>query len=221
MKLSKTTMLFVAGAVLMVTAPAKANLIHDGDFSNPYQGTSPTSYTYAPTGSPWTFSDLIPGVSGSGITYIPSNFQNTPLYTQVGFLQTAGGTISSSDPASISQSFTAPTAGTYDLSFVYAGRSYDGGTTTFTVSVDGNVVDTLTPSSGQPLTPQSFDISLASGINYLAFTATGVSGNDETAFIDNVNIGAVPESTTMIAGVLLLLPLGVSAVRIMRKNVLA
>lgn len=74
-------MFFVAGTVLMMAALAKANLIADGDFSTPDQGTSPTSYTYAPTGSPWTFSSLIPSVSGSGITYIPSNFQNTPLNT--------------------------------------------------------------------------------------------------------------------------------------------
>jgi hypothetical protein len=218
MKLTKSTIFFAAGIVLILAAPAKASLIADGDFSIPNLGTSSTSYSYAPTGSPWTFSALIPGVSGSGITYIPSDFQNTPLNTQVGFLQTAGGTISSSDPASISQSFTAPAAGTYDLSFSYAGRSYDGGTTTFAVSVDGHVVDILSPSSGQPLTSQSFDISLVGGNNSLAFTATGVSGNDETAFIDHVSVTSVPEASTVIAGALLLLPFGASTLRILRRN---
>jgi len=213
-------MLCVVGAALMLATSAKAslNLIADGDFSIPNQGTGYYSFTYAPTGSPWTFSPLIGGVSGSGITYIPSEFQSSPLGIQAGFLQTAGGSVSTSDPASISQTFAAPAAGSYDLSFMYAGRTYDGGNTTFTVSVNGNVVTTLNPSSGQAFTPLSFIIPLSSGNNNLAFTATGVHGNDETAFVGNVSITAVPEPTTVISGVLMLLPFGASTLRILRRN---
>ena len=79
-------------------------------------------------------------------------------------------------------------------------------------------MDTLTPSSGQLLTALSMNISLPSGNNTLAFTATGVSGNDETAFIDNVSVSAVPEASTMIAGALLLLPFGASTLRILRRT---
>jgi hypothetical protein len=222
MKKPQKTILAVSAAgmlalTLATSAKASLNLIADGDFLTPNLGTAPSSYEYAPSGSSWTFSPLIDGVSGSGITYIPSDFQNSPLNTQVGFLQTAGGTISSTDPASISQGFTA-SAGSYDLSFSYAGRSYDGGNTTFTVSVDSIVVGTLNPYSGQSLTPQSMNISLVSGNHTLAFTAAGVSGNDETAFIDNVSVSAVPEPTTMVAGALLLLPFGMSTLRILRKS---
>jgi hypothetical protein len=193
------------------------NLIADGDFAIPNQGTGYYSFTYAPTGSPWTFSPLIAGLSGSGITYIPSEFQNSPLGIQVGFLQTAGGSVSA-NAASISQVFSAPATGAYDFSFMYGGRTYDGGNTTFTVSVDGNVVTTLNPSSGQPLTLLSFIIPLFSGNNNLAFAATGVSGNDETAFIGNVSMTAVPEPTTLISGALMLLPFGASTLRILRRN---
>src|ERR1035437_2842182 len=140
----KIPIVIIVAAALLIAAQAQASLIFDGNFLTPSQGVA--GYTYAPTGSPWIFSPLLGGVSGSGITYLPSAFQNDPLGIQVGFLQTAGGTVSTGDPASISQPFSAPAAGTYDLSFSYAGRTYDGGTTTFAVSVDGSIVATLTPS---------------------------------------------------------------------------
>ena len=47
----------------------------------------------------------------------------------------------------------------------------------------------------------------------------GVSANNRAYVgLDNVSLTAVPEPTTMIAGALLLLPLGVSTLRLLRKN---
>jgi hypothetical protein len=222
MNMAKLQLAIMAFASVVVANSARAsfNLITDGDFSTPGQGVG--GYTYAPTGSPWTFSPLIGGVSGSGITYIPSAFENTPLNIQAGFLQTAGGSVSSTDPASISQVFSAPAAGSYDLSFMYAGRTYDGGTTTFKVSVDGSSVFTVTPLSGQNFTPESLIVTLANGNHTLAFTSTApVIGYDETAFIGNVSLTAVPEPTTIISAALMLLPFGASTLRILRRKQVA
>ncbi len=62
------------------------------------------------------------------------------------------------------------------------------------------------------------------------FTAVGTSttlsftgatpGTEHVLLLDNVSLTAVPEASTVLAGVLLLLPLAVSAVRIVRKNTL-
>lgn len=67
---------------------------------------------------------------------------------------------------------------------------------------------------------------IANSLTY-TFTAAGadtitfqdLTGFDSNAgWIDNVRISAVPEPTTVIAGALLLLPLGASAIRFVRRN---
>jgi hypothetical protein len=73
---------------------------------------------------------------------------------------------------------------------------------------------------------KSFDTTSTYALYNYGFTYTGGpsliafgwSDGNEHAFIDDINLVPVPEPTTMIAGALLLLPFGASAVRILRKN---
>lgn len=51
----------------------------------------------------------------------------------------------------------------------------------------------------------------------ISFLAT-TPGYDRVIQLDNVNLSAVPEPATMFAGVLLLLPFGASAIRILRRR---
>jgi hypothetical protein len=57
----------------------------------------------------------------------------------------------------------------------------------------------------------------AQGPTILAFTAW-TPGTDRVILLDNVTLSAVPEPATVLAGALLLLPLGVSSLRIVRRK---
>ncbi len=57
-----------------------------------------------------------------------------------------------------------------------------------------------------------------SGIAYVGLEIGDGGSGAGTANITSINISSVPEPTTMIAGALLLLPLGVSALRMLRKT---
>jgi hypothetical protein len=216
--------------VLPVAASANLNLIQDGDFSSPILANPPlaTTYYYNPGGSPyyiagqaglnegptvqnmpWTF-NFSQYNYGSGIAYVPSAWDGS-ANSQVAFLQ--------QDGALISQTFTAPVGGTYSLSFQDGGRANVGGNTTFEVLLNNSIVKTFNTITGQPMTDQNFNISLNSGANTLEFLVTAQrNGSDNTAFINNVNVSAVPEPTTMVAGALLLLPFGMSTLRMLRKS---
>jgi len=209
------------GALTPFAASASINLIQDGDFATPV--LNPGGYEYGATGTPWNFASLAfngPAPSGSGVTYLPSAWDGgrsaPPPGTQVAFLQGAGGVLS--------QTMTGVSAGAYDLTFIDAGRpavgSSYGGDLTFQVLINGNVVDTLTTVDGQAFAPVTLDVSLINGDNTLEFA--GFSANnyngDDSAFIANVSLTAVPEPATILSGVLMLLPFGASTLRILRRN---
>ena len=201
-----------------------ATIIHDGDFSVPNEGAGNTAYVYNPTGTAWTFA------GGSGVTALPSYWAEGPAAPpasgQVAFLQGVG--------ADISQLVTVGSAGTYLLSWDTAGRPAtpwgQGGNVTYTVSVtppgtSGGTSTTTGANFYSPVafTAYSFLVNLAVGSTVVDFDVSSVNpaGTDESAFIDNVSLTPVPEASTIVSGALMLLPLGVSVARIMRKNLVA
>jgi hypothetical protein len=109
--------------------------------------------------------------------------------------------------------------GTYQLSFLYALRSgVDPASGTMQVYWDNNLVASLSPTSSA-MTLYTTSVT-ATGSDILQFDGTGIS-DSYGAILDNVSLTPVPEATTMIAGALLLLPLGVSTFRILRKSRMA
>ncbi len=202
----------MSALILCIASPlANGALILDGSFEDPT--LSPSGYVYAPSGTAWNY------LSGSGITYLPSDWDHgrtAPDLNQVAFIQ--GST------ATLSQTFSA-SAGSYTLSFIDAGRPNFGpygGDTTYQVLVNNVVIQTLSTTSGQGFSLETFNISLLTGINSLEFRMISVNGaghnGDDSAFIDKVSIVAVPEAGSVVAGALLLLPFGASTLRIMRRR---
>jgi hypothetical protein len=109
--------------------------------------------------------------------------------------------------------------GTYQLSFLYALRSGVLPTSgTMAVYWDNVLVASLSPTSSA-MTLYTTSVT-ATGSDILQFDGTGIS-DSYGAILDNVSLTAVPEATTVIAGALLLLPLGASTLRVLRKQRLA
>ena len=129
------------------------------------------------------------------------------------------------------EQLVALTAGTdYKVTF-YIGSSgkYNIGTTqpTITTSIGGAQSQTFTghgysaPAAGE-WQEFTYDFTVATTGNFMLALQGGstgsASGPNEYVGLDNVSITAVPEASTAIAGALLLLPFGASALRIWRKN---
>lgn len=75
-------------------------------------------------------------------------------------------------------------------------------------------------SGGSAYTDRAAALSLAGTWNVLRISLIidSFGGNNRDFDINSVNVSAVPEPTTMVAGALLLLPFGASAIRKLRKN---
>jgi hypothetical protein len=157
-------------------AALNAPTVGDSGFETPtvalytFQGT--------PTGTAWTFSSQT-GISAnySGFT---SGGPNAPQGSQVAFIQGNGN--------SISQTISGWAAGTYQIQFEACQRNQGtSNSQILTVSVDGTVIATITPSSDSAyalyFTPL---FTVTAGTHTIAFggTATG----DNTALIDAVAV---------------------------------
>jgi len=147
-----------------------------------FEAPSVTDYSYGPSGGSWAFTPNS-GNFGSGVqkTGNSGSFGAAfvPLGAQTAFLQ---------DGASISQTISGMSAGTYAVSVLAAKRGWSGdGRQTFNITVDGSVVGTFSPSSTvfAPFTTNQF--SLAAGSHTIAFVGTATSG-DNTDFLDSVSI---------------------------------
>lgn len=103
---------------------------------------------------------------------------------------------------------------TYVLSF-WAKDSGNTANTSQTLSI--TVFDGLSKSfdTTSSYTLYNYGFTYTGGPSLITF---GWSDGIEHAYIDDINLVPVPEPTTMIAGALLLLPFGASAMRILRKN---
>jgi hypothetical protein len=185
----KNQLKMIVSALALVGCQAYGqNLVLNGSFESPPLG--PTVYEYGVTGYDWDF-----GI-GSGITALPSAWDWSgsapPPGAQVAFLQSAAG--------DFSQIVDAPSAGTYALSFMDAGRpdfGPYGGDLTYQVLINGVGVDTLSTVSGQGWNTISLNVSLSNGLNTLEFQGVSANnpyhGSDDSAFIDDVSLTAVPD----------------------------
>ena len=134
-----------------------------------------------PPASPWLFVGQA-GVSGNGSDFTSGN-PVAPQGSQVAFLQNAG---------SFSQQVTL-SAGTYDLSFSAAQRAmYQSSSQTFQVRVDGVRVATFTPTGTSYATYSTGAFAVEDGIHTITFVGLNPNGGDNTAFIDQVALSAVP-----------------------------
>jgi hypothetical protein len=141
-------------------------------------------YTYDPEGSAWSFAGTA-GVAGNGSAFTSSN-PAAPEGSQVAFLQQTG---------SVSQSMTFA-AGTYALSFRAAQRGNGGGSQTFQVLVDGNVVGTFNNLTGTGFgTLSTGAFTVAAGSHTVTFQGTNLNGGDNTVLIDQVAI--VSQATSL------------------------
>jgi hypothetical protein len=181
--------------------------IANGSFETPV--LSSNSFLYDPGGATWTF------LGDSGIINAPGAGFFGPLApdgNQYAFLQSAD------NPGAFSQSIVFSLPGTYQLSYLVAGRSDNGtgatGNLAYEVLLDSVVIANDATTTGQPFTIRSFDFVVSSGSHTLTFEAVP-NGADNTAFFDLVAIQPVPEPAV---GVLLLSSLsGFLFVRAVRR----
>jgi len=183
----------VAGLALALLAspPAHAqNLITDGSFEDTQ--LSPASYEYV-NGilNGWDYSGLAVLINAAaGSPWIDSSQMTGYVGNQIAGVQITG---------SISQTFAAPNTGTFDLTWLDNARP--GDVQNYTVSVvndsTGALVssETLTVAAGATFNPESLAVGLVAGNTY-TLTFQGVDtvepGADETALIDEVDIGGGP-----------------------------
>ena len=157
----------------------------------------PGQYGYNPTGiDGWSFSSLMPGVSGSGIAYNGSAFGFTPPPSgagQVAFIQAVTGT------ASISQLIGGLIVGdVYNLQFSLEGRPGTGGAIT-TVTIGGvTLLLNVTPSSsGWTTYNETFTASSESEL--LDFLANpNASNSDSATAISGVVFTPEPETLLLL-----------------------
>ena len=113
--------------------------------------------------------------------------------------------------------FTAPSAGQYSISAIFTGQDSEGPTSTDvhvyvgTTSVFDNLVNGFVPNSTASLVPSLFNLSQGETVDFIVGNGGNGFNNDATGL--QADITAVPESTTMIAGLLLLLPFGAGLLR--------
>src|SRR5262249_9746672 len=146
------------------------------------------AFQYGPSGTGRSYANGAGG-AGKGSGFAPGN-PPAPEGTQVAFLQSAN--------SSASQTFTAA-AGTYRVSFRAAQRAFQpgGGAQQVRVLVDGTDLGTFTPAGAAYQAFATPALTLSDGVHPLSLV--GLPAGDNTAFIDNVQINAVPPAATEFA----------------------
>jgi tartrate-resistant acid phosphatase type 5 len=164
-----------------INAPTSSG-ISDPGFETP--PLAARALQYNPAGSPWTFNGSA-GVASNKSAFTSGN-PSAPQGTQVAFLQGKGST---------SQSVNL-SAGNYTLSFSAAQRgNVQASFQTFQVLIDGKVVGTFNNLSGTSYTSlATAGFAVAAGSHTILFQATDLNGGDNTVFLDQVAVNAVPVS---------------------------
>jgi len=167
----------------------------------PYVTLPNYAYPAGPNGlvtvGSWTYSLGSPG-GGSGLVGYPPGAGPyfggpAPLSgSQYAFIQ---------DNGSISQTFNSSLAGMTTVSWYEAGRTNNGGSEYYNVIFNGSVINSYSTNASQGWTLETATVNLVSGSNTLEFLGTSVynsanNTNDVTAFVENVNVSAVPEAST-------------------------
>jgi hypothetical protein len=188
---SKATILAAAAALALMPAAAgaAANLLSNDSFERPPLSTGDFHY-YNRTVHYWAY-------SGNAVLINAANpapggslwWPDAPCPPGYGGVQFAGV----QETGSISQAFTVPATGDYDLRWLAGGRPVspgDGGDQTYEIKIDGVVVGKPhSTTSGEVFTPQHHALSgLTAGVHTLTFQ--GLNTSDDTAFIDDVRIVA-------------------------------
>lgn len=192
----------VVACCALAALPSQANLVVNGDFES--------HGAYNAQG--WNYFDSIPGWASGDDTDLevgrPSVYGVSGFGDAVMELDTTENVVAT-------QVIGATPGATYTLSFWYALReNVLQSSGSLEVYWNGLLVDTLSPNS-QTMAFASYSVLAGPGLNNtLEFMGTGTS-DSYGALIDEVAV--VPEPTTIVAGALLLLPFGLSAVRRFRK----
>jgi len=208
----------VSGGTLSLSAPVRSAIdreeipVHNGSFEiwsdhdqhGPWGGAAPETWGLIPNGTGWTFTWTNPDVcgepSGAGICKPASSpWMATPQPAPDGewaaFFRNEG---------SLSTTFTAPSAGDYELTFWSASRSGNNWNHHFNIVLDGTVI-------GDVYTCWSYFIrhtyslrGLAAGSHTLAFVGIRDDNQqDRTSLIDDVKIfrvGDAPVRATLANG---------------------
>ena len=188
--------LAVAATVAVPATVASAQIVNNGSFESPALPTN--SYLYGPSNVFWSFLGSAGLVNGSSGFVTPSA---APNGSQVAFLQSY-----LNGAGSISQQISLGAAGPYQLSFYSAGRAGGGGfgTTIFNAALDGVTIGTATTTFGSPYTLNTFGFAANSGLHTLTFSSNAAQAglnaiqNDNTAFIDAVQVTSTPEPASLI-----------------------
>jgi hypothetical protein len=169
-------------------ASATPSFVLNFGFETPSIGT----YQYNPSGGSWSFTAQS-GMNGSGITANNSLFTtgnpNAPQGIQSAFLQGIG---------SIAQTITGFVPGLqYNLTFAAAQRAtYENGGQTWNVMVDNSVIGSYSPAaSATNYAIFSTNFTASAPTHTLAFIGTDLNGNDNTVFLDNIQLTPAPPST--------------------------
>jgi hypothetical protein len=165
----------------------------------------------------------------------PSVFENTTSTTQtVGSISLPAGSLAF-HPGSAGQDaviqFTAPSAGQYLISAIFTGQDFRGPTSTDvnvyvgSTSEFSSVVNGFNPIGTTTLMPTLFTLTSGETVDFIVGDNGGPDGPDAgganfsfDATGLQAKITAVPEANTIIAGLLLLLPFGAGALRILRNK---
>jgi hypothetical protein len=196
-------------------------LVLDGNFDNPSGGSAFVDFSTGQTFGPWR-------VTSSSVDLIGALWQSP----------TAGGgsvDMAGASDGSLSQTITVPTAGQYLLTFYLSGNPY-GGPQTKDLQVSlGGTLDNFTYTLGADnsgthmnYVVEAVDVTLAAGQNTLSFADTSytTSPANNSAYgaviggvsLDAIpNAQAVPEPSTLVGGLLMLVPIGAGVVRRFRQ----
>ena len=184
------------GAAAMGAQAASTNLLTDGDFESTGVSFASSSYCYVPdthgggpqcgtVSSGWDAPIYLQSNSGPWGTPSDQSHAGIDLGQVVAAIQGA---------SSVTSDFTFTKGSEYLVTWVSTGRGNNGGVQPYTVTA-GGVTDTQTISAGpNGWQAYSFDF-VAQSNGPLVFQ--GTVNLDNTAFIDNVSISAVPESSSL------------------------
>jgi hypothetical protein len=214
----------IALGVVVVTVffSAKSNASLSYTLSTTVNGTSPTST------EPWLTAVFENVTGGVKLTLTSSLDVGSEFITAVGF--NLNPSLTPTAPAMLTGNANAITAGVnnlqvngnavsgFDFVITWLSSNAGGGANRF----NGNDVNTFFFSG---LDENDFNYANASGTYTGLFIAAKVQGippqsasGDIAAYGPDENTPAIPEPSTVVAGALLLLPFGISTLRILRKR---
>ena len=220
--MKSTYLMALAGtAGIMIVSSAEAALLLNGDFETPNRGSSMNGSQFLTDGTSFSGWTVI-GAPGANVN-VDQTFAPTPYWTgnNSQFLDLTGNT---GGGGVISDPFATISGVTYEVTFnalngstVYPVTPYTG--SAFSLQASSALTATVYTGAANvlPGVPTIIDYFFTANAATTTLTFLDTSGFDSNAgWIDNVGVTAVPEASTVIAGLLLLFPFGASALRVLR-----